>query len=1118
LSLPTFANSNGARDSAVDSAPATSRLNVINEPAAPTATVEVTEPDLETFADMAANPSMINNAFDGMAADRGALTAPTAPTASTAPFEASAIGVDPNPSFIGTQTQTAYRQNAYRAGAPLTGRLNPAYGEVNPISGRAYNQRAQNLPHNASYMGQPHGINYMGISPNYAGIAPMNAAPQNFGVRRIADGDGLTRYDDNGLNNGINNGAVNNGNTGGATNINTGNAPNTTAPGSGIMNISDNIGGSVVGHIPGQVYHHGWQVHSDVRGTRFEEAAEVLGALGIMVGDEGGFRPNDTIIRSEASKIAVYMLGLTNIAGGTTTRFPDVPAGHWASGVINVADTQGMVIGYEDRTFRPDNNITFAEAVTIIVRTLGFEPAAEAAGGFPTGYLVIASQQGLLRGVQGASNEPARRGDVAQLVYNALNANMMTQTGFGTNVTYEVVNRTILESRLDTERGVGQISANSETRITGPASLRVGEVEIDDEIFNVGNTPAENLLGFTVVYYARISRNTDERTLLIVRPEANRNHTISVNSSYIASVTGTIGERLTFSYWVNRATDRDPRRATIAANATLILNGRYEPLANITILHPTSGNVTLLDTTGSGEYDIVFVNQFRNVVVEDVSTTTGRVTDKYGNPSLVFDTTDTNSRFSIIRDGRLINISDLREWDVLSVTTSRDRELIRAFVSTASVEGTVTETSTVGGVTRFTINGREFELAENLLDIDYDIRLQTSGVFFLDIEGRIAAVDTRARVGEHYVYLVDMGEVGTFERRAQFKIFTATGDTLILNGATRMRLNDNYSLTAEQILSRPELSGGMGTIRQLVTVEQNARGELTGITTAHNPNATATVMAPTPVRDRFTLNYHGNLTFTSSNNRLGPVRVDANTVVFDIPAGAGTDTTLFSVRGMNMFSNNSSYDVYIYDLTEDFIARAIVVTSTTGITAADAPIAVVDRITRTHNPEMAQTDRLHAFQNGQAIDFLAADTNVLRKGAVPLEQGDIIQFRTNARGEIDGITVLFDVRSAYPDAIHRDTMEIKQVGELTLAFGRVTRRFPGSVNVSINDVIYNFSTNNVHVYEFDSTRTTNRVRVVTAGDIPIYEAPDPDVGFAGNQWYLFVKQYRGVTEEMVIIR
>jgi hypothetical protein len=686
---------------------------------------------------------------------------------------------------------------------------------------------------------------------------------------------------------------------------------------------------------------------------------------------------------------------------------------------------------------------------------------------------------------------------------------MMEQTGFGTNVTYTIVDRTLLEDRLNVERETGQITATFETRLGGTISLRRDEVEINGEIFNVGNTHANGLLGFSVVYFARLNRTTNERTLILARPESHRNNTITVNSRDVAEVTGTAPERLTFFYWVNRATDREPRRATIAANARLIFNGRHEALDDERLLHPSSGNVTLLDTRGTDEFDVVFVNQFRNVVVEDVSLQTGRVTDRYQNGDIVFDREDANVHYSIIRNGRQIGVEDLREWDVLSVSESRDGQIIRAFVSNATVEGMITQTFEDDGVRNYVINGVAYRRA---LNFDYPMELQTSGTFFLDIDGNIAAVDTRARAEQNYAFLIGMAEVGTFDLRPQFRIFTRDGETRILTGAARMRLNTTHSLTPEQILSNPLLMSGGNVREQLITFDVNARGEVIGIDTAFD-NTDSRM----PRTDRFTLNIHETLTFTSNNRRLSAgttsIRVDANTIVFDIPENADGDTSLFAVRTMNMFSNDTEYDVLVYDLTEDFVARAIVVTSTTGVTAAGAPIAVVDRITTTHNPEMVITESLHAIQNGERIEILASDINVFRKAnGDTLEQGDIIQFRTNVRGEVDAITVLFDVSGNEPNAIHMGTEGIIDIdSDLTIAFGRVVRRFAGSVNMEIDNIVHNFSTTNVHVYEFDSTRNTNRVRVVTPGDIRIFESPS-------HEWYLFVKIYRGTVEEMVVIR
>ena len=80
-----------------------------------------------------------------------------------------------------------------------------------------------------------------------------------------------------------------------------------------------------------------------------------------MVGDaeSGAFRPNDPILRSEMAKVAVYSIGLEDVVKSSNgiTKFPDVPADHWATGAINTADQQGLVVGEHRRTLEPDDNV-----------------------------------------------------------------------------------------------------------------------------------------------------------------------------------------------------------------------------------------------------------------------------------------------------------------------------------------------------------------------------------------------------------------------------------------------------------------------------------------------------------------------------------------------------------------------------------------------------------------------------------------------------------------------------------------------------------------------------------------------------------------------------------------
>lgn len=841
----------------------------------------------------------------------------------------------------------------------------------------------------------------------------------------------------------------------------------------------------------------------DISGTKYEEAAEILGALGIMVGDAGtgAFRPNDRILRSEMAKVAVYTIGLEDVANSSNapTRFPDVVPNHWANGAINVASQQGMVIGDDVGTFRPDDPVLFQEAVAIMVRALGYEPRAATIGGYPSGYMVIASENQMLKGITATGPEPATRGDIAQLVFNSLTVNLMEQTGFGSDVSYQVVDKTLLYDRLNVEKAYGQITGTSETTLSGGSTTAEDRIMINETTFIEGDTRARQLLGYNVVYYARVDATSDEKTLIVVRPQNSKNNTLTINATDIVSVTGEAEQNKTVTYWGNADTDANTKTVSIVASPVYIYNGKYSDSVTLEMLKPESGNLILLDTDMNNVYDIVFVNHFTNIVVETVSEATGRITDKYNNGSLLLDPNNDNIKYTIIRNGQEIETTDLAEWNVISYTISADKELIKAYVSTESVTGTVTQISENGF--KIDNSAQTYKKAANYPN---EINLQDRGRFYLDMEGNVAAVDTTANqstsaIRGAYAYLVNAGVRGTLEDTLQFKLFTSAGETVVLDAATRMRVNNTYGLNSSEVLAQLGKDGVVSP--QLITYETNASGRITGIDIA-DTRADNNPVNPSV----FTRNFAAaDQIYRSASGMLGDVRVTENTVVFDIPAEAGTDTTRYAVRNRTMFTDNTPYDIIVYDLQEDFSARAIIVTSTTGITDAQAPIVLVDEVASAQNENFEAVDIVYGLQNGTRVEIMSTDKNVFVKDSGKrIKQGDIFQYSTDAKGDAQSITVLFDsdnMNTEFTTNVSTD---------LTVVYGRVTRKFGDSVNVSVNGAVRNYSTQNVTVYEYNSQRNNNNTSVVTAGDIEVYEE--------GNEVRLFVKIYDNAVQEMVIIR
>ena len=132
----------------------------------------------------------------------------------------------------------------------------------------------------------------------------------------------------------------------------------------------------------------------------------------------------------------------------TRTIFTDVPSGHWARGYVNLAastmledggSSSGtgsdsdpkpagtpLISGIGDGRFLPDSQLTYAQAVTILIRVLGYS-SNKVGAVWPDGYLNLAQSIGLTEGISAGPNDPIDRAQAAQLFVNALSC----ETGDG---------------------------------------------------------------------------------------------------------------------------------------------------------------------------------------------------------------------------------------------------------------------------------------------------------------------------------------------------------------------------------------------------------------------------------------------------------------------------------------------------------------------------------------------------------------------------------------------------------------------------------------------------------------------------------------------------------------
>ena len=294
--------------------------------------------------------------------------------------------------------------------------------------------------------------------------------------------------------------------------------------------------------------------------TNTNPLTSLMKDLEIMSGDENGnFNLSDLVTRAEFAKMAVLASEVRNSVAKVayTSPFHDVPFTYWGASYIRAAVNNGYIKGYPDSTFRPENNVTLEEGVTIVLKLLGYGDDYFDLS-WPDGQMNAASRLELLDGVNASLGQTITRGDVVQLLYNALttNVNNKNQTllsSFGYSYSDDVIlvatsneDSTISANKIVTSNGTYKISSSFNKSLCGykgelilnnsgtavsflPSNVRGGVYTLstvlnDDILVYSGNsTTSLNVGQNTTVYY-----KTEKTNLSGAKAKASVGDSVSV--------------------------------------------------------------------------------------------------------------------------------------------------------------------------------------------------------------------------------------------------------------------------------------------------------------------------------------------------------------------------------------------------------------------------------------------------------------------------------------------------------------------------------------------------------------------------------------------------------------
>ncbi|EKD93870.1 MAG: Ig-like, group 2 [uncultured bacterium] len=147
--------------------------------------------------------------------------------------------------------------------------------------------------------------------------------------------------------------------------------------------------------------------------------------------DDGTFRPDQSMNRAEFTKTVLEALGYSIPDTITSSDFSDVPVNEWYAPYTQTAKERNIIAGYEDGTFRPNNNITRAEAIKILLQAANIEIEIPAETIFSdvdlnewyAPYVVKAHSMGIVSGYDDGRfgvNDPITRGQVTKIIVELL--------------------------------------------------------------------------------------------------------------------------------------------------------------------------------------------------------------------------------------------------------------------------------------------------------------------------------------------------------------------------------------------------------------------------------------------------------------------------------------------------------------------------------------------------------------------------------------------------------------------------------------------------------------------------------------------------------------------------
>lgn len=678
--------------------------------------------------------------------------------------------------------------------------------------------------------------------------------------------------------------------------------------------------------------------------------------------------------------------------------FRDVKETDNCYGTVMAAYDAGIVHGEPGLNFRPDEPVTYEEAIEIFVDILNYGSYIRAGESYQT----VAGKIGLTKGIQYKTQKAyVNEKNMAKLFLNAIDIPMF-ELGYDKGHRVYTNGKTLLEKH-DIHKGRGVVQAVDGVVLEPGTETKKAFVTIGTELFDANGENYDEYLGCGVDYLYRDDQG--DYTLLTLELSA-KTETETIPLYNIKNY-----QNRTLDYY---ADGRD-EKIQLDSEVSILYNGAPVERMREELFLGDHGSVKLI-CNNSSSYDAVIITKYDDYFVDIVDVKNEIVYDKYNateqGMKRSLDLSSLDEEKLVNGKGKSVEVGDISQYNVLSALVKENGELEKVIVSAETVEGTITE---VQNTDCFVAIGATEYRGTEILFCNANLTTALSGKFYLNVGGMVAGVYIENRSGKKYGYIRGIDE-NTKEGCLEARILTCE------NKMQTFEIKKQFSLDGVRSkYTMAEFSGALsdsaGFLPQVIRYATDSEGKISYIDTLKQNKEGAYDSLKNSYPKTSGIRYRQ--TVSTFGNRL---LIDANTILFRVPdetdpnVRGSFDVSRYRVITKSDLTANSQYTVAGYTSKENSLIPELIVNySASDEVNPSGAVCVVTAVSEAMNVDNDTVPCIKYLSSDGEHEAVLESHDVVDR-TITLNVGDLIRVHINSDGEIDALQYIYSINDTRDDS------------------------------------------------------------------------------------------------------